>query len=470
MAVRAMAIVGFVYLCAAAAFCVAAELTTEAERTYQQLRAAKVARTQLLGERWNNLIRSQEWKSLDGKFVTTAKYVEHDPDLAWVKLRVIKGTGADRVVKDVTVPVAKLSKTCQSRVRQISVLTDKVAEAAVEAEAAKKADDEGREGEMPAADAADEMRGDGELGMGEMEAQGPPGRDGRRPPRGRGRPPINGPPPIDAASPEEPLPADTRPADAPPTDAVGSTTVERAPLPPRIPSLPSSDASASPATATDSTAAAAPAEGDGPPVVQAAATSTPAAAVPAEGDRPPTPRGVAADQPASQGEVPPAIMPDNAPWRTDYEAFRNHFTASAAASRDEPKSEWGEFDFLRQAKDLSWDLQELVDTNPASYKRLAELFQSMGEFSWEATLTDAEIGDDSSWTNRLDLPQLPGPIYLDLVLDNERGAGNWQALKAGDRVRFNGRFAAFEGEEILIVAIRFPENAVIESGASGEGR
>ena len=50
-----------------------------------------------------------------------------------------QGTGDKRVVKDVTIPLEKLSKVCQARVRQISVLSEKVAEAAAaEKEKAKE--------------------------------------------------------------------------------------------------------------------------------------------------------------------------------------------------------------------------------------------------------------------------------------------------------------------------------------------
>jgi hypothetical protein len=139
MATRILLVAAIVAACAHS-LAVAQEVATDAERTYGELRSAKDARTRLLGERWSNLIRLQEWNDATGKFATTAKYVEHDPELQWVKLRMIKGTGANRVVKDVTIPVAKLSKTCQSRVRQISVLREKVATAAIEAAKAKEAD------------------------------------------------------------------------------------------------------------------------------------------------------------------------------------------------------------------------------------------------------------------------------------------------------------------------------------------
>ena len=94
-----------------------------------------------MAERWYNAVRQQEWSDASGKFKTTAKYVEHDPNFAWVKLRVIRGTGKERVVKDVQIPLDKLSKACQARVRTISVLAEKIAEAK-EDEAKKESEEE----------------------------------------------------------------------------------------------------------------------------------------------------------------------------------------------------------------------------------------------------------------------------------------------------------------------------------------
>jgi hypothetical protein len=118
----------------------AQELSTDAERSYRELRKSHDAKTQLLGERWYNAVRLQEWTNKSGQFKTTAKYVEHDPDLAWVKLRIIQGSGDTRLVKDVMIPLVELDKVCQARVRQIGVLAEKVAAAA----AAEK-DDESTE-------------------------------------------------------------------------------------------------------------------------------------------------------------------------------------------------------------------------------------------------------------------------------------------------------------------------------------
>lgn len=133
--------VAALWLAVCAGVVCAAELTTDAERTYRDLQKAKDPQSRLLAERWYNLIRRQEWDDATGRHKTIAKYVDHDPNLEWVKLRIIRGTGADRVVNDITIPLAKLSKTCQSRVRQIARLEQRVAAAAVEAVKASSAED-----------------------------------------------------------------------------------------------------------------------------------------------------------------------------------------------------------------------------------------------------------------------------------------------------------------------------------------
>jgi hypothetical protein len=128
----------------------AQELTTDAERTWRELRNSSDVKTKFMAERWYGAIKLQEWSDASGKFKTTAKYLAHDPNLAWVKLRVIQGTGDKRVVKDVTIPLEKLSKVCQARVRKIGVLSEKVADA-IEAEKDNEkqdADGEGRAGEL----------------------------------------------------------------------------------------------------------------------------------------------------------------------------------------------------------------------------------------------------------------------------------------------------------------------------------
>lgn len=96
----------------------------KAEKTYFDLRRSKDRTTQLLAERYFNLVKLQEWSDLTGKFKTTAKYVEHDPNLTWVKLEIVRGR--ERTTRQI--PVDKLSKTCQSRVKQIDIIQKKLDE------------------------------------------------------------------------------------------------------------------------------------------------------------------------------------------------------------------------------------------------------------------------------------------------------------------------------------------------------
>lgn len=209
--------IGSLAVCLSLATCAAGvELATDAEQSHRAIRSSSDAATQLLAERWYALVRLQEWTDATGRFKTRAKYVAHDPDLAWVKLRVVKGVGKDRVVKDIQVPVEKLNSLCKSRVRQIAALTEKVA-AAVAAEQAAEADDE----EPGATDAPGEFTAP--AGGREIAAEGarrefpPRGRDPRNPRAGpderemrerpqpiRGRP---GGPPVAARSRRPPLPA-----------------------------------------------------------------------------------------------------------------------------------------------------------------------------------------------------------------------------------------------------------------------
>jgi hypothetical protein len=152
----------------------AQQMTTDADRSWRELRNSQDVKRKLLADRWRNVTRQQDWGDATGKFKTSAKYVEHDPQLAWVKLRVIQGTGSKRVVKDVQIPLEKLSKTCQSRVRQIATLSEKIAAAIEEEKKAAEDDEAGAEGggrEMM--DESRGARGEMEDGRGEMDVVEP---------------------------------------------------------------------------------------------------------------------------------------------------------------------------------------------------------------------------------------------------------------------------------------------------------
>jgi hypothetical protein len=149
-------------------------LLTDAERLYQQTRKSSDRSTKLLGQRWYGLVQRQEWTDATGKFTTTARYLAHDPDLRWVKLRAERTTNGHRETKEVTVPYERLSKMCQSRVRQINVLEPKVREAAAAAieEAQTRAEERerDRQGDRPASDGREE----GDARSDEPAAEPPP--------------------------------------------------------------------------------------------------------------------------------------------------------------------------------------------------------------------------------------------------------------------------------------------------------
>jgi hypothetical protein len=177
----------------------AQELATDAERSYRDLRKSHDTKSRLLAERWYGAVKLQEWTDATGRFKTTAKYLEHDPDLAWVKLRVIEGSGDQRVVKEVIIPLEKLSKICQARVRRIGGLSEKVAAAIAEATDLESEKDEGHAGEMPVDRTnADEQRDGGRAaGRAGMDAEAALAEGGRT---RRSRP-------VPTAANREPLPA-----------------------------------------------------------------------------------------------------------------------------------------------------------------------------------------------------------------------------------------------------------------------
>jgi hypothetical protein len=99
---------------------------SEEDSPYSELLRSEDRTSRMTAERYLTLVKLQEWNDSTGKSRVVAKYVEHDPNMAWVKILAVRGRGEDRVSKEITVPLARLSKTCQSRVRQIDTLQKKL--------------------------------------------------------------------------------------------------------------------------------------------------------------------------------------------------------------------------------------------------------------------------------------------------------------------------------------------------------
>ncbi len=103
------------------------------DKFYFDLLKSDNSTTRATAERYIGLVKVQEWSDLTGKFKAIAHYVKHDPSLSTVTIAIMKGQGADRTADEKTVPVDKLSKTCQVRVKQIDLLQKKLQEMAAKA-------------------------------------------------------------------------------------------------------------------------------------------------------------------------------------------------------------------------------------------------------------------------------------------------------------------------------------------------
>lgn len=384
---------------------------TDVERSYLAARNSKDPKTQLLADRWYKLVQLREWSDASGKFQVNAKYLEQDEQRGTVKLRVVKGTGKEQVVSDKTIAVDKLSKECQSRVKQIAFLTEKVDEAGkAEAEKATKPKD-----------GSDAMMGPPEP---------PPGKASRPP-----REPHSRPSPKDrkaGANGDETT--KTGPAgDSPAPQATAAAD------PAALPSLgmpPIPGVNAPPAETRDAAAA--------------TTAATPAPTVK-------HPRG----DPRS---VQPANLVDQAPWRTSFDAFR----ANLAPTRTENgwQLNWGELTALKQAHDQA--TAGATDARGRDLTAATPSLDSLGQFTWEAGLSQ-QPDEQTDWSKALGLA-LPEPFKLICQLDNERGPGEWRRFFPGDHVKFIGRFVGFEGEGGIQIAIRFPDDVLATPPVRSETR
>jgi hypothetical protein len=381
------------------------ELTTDAERDWKAIRNSEDVRTKVMAERWYNAVRQQDWSDTSGKFKVSAKYVAHDPKLAWVKLRVFRGTGKERQVKDVQIPLDKLSKTCQARVRTISVLAEKIATAKEdEAEKAAEAESPGDPNDRsqydePEADKPRIDSGPMESGLAEMDpSEVMEGREGRRS-RGRER----------AA------------------DRVAVPTNAGSPLPAALPPLPT--------TAT-------------------AAASTPAAEQPA----PPESAEAVAVDPAY---IPPLdaatpYFPDSDPWRMDYEEFRTAFEKDPDTGTIATPKRWAgvlNLQLFTPPEYLAADPASIDTTTVVEVPRLAEI----GDFQWQGSIVQPPAAE-ANWAEVLGLAPLPAPLKLELRLQGGGRDGAWQQLNSREPVRFVGRFIGYRGPYTWVAEIRLLPN------------
>jgi hypothetical protein len=365
------------------------EEATDAELTYFDLRRSKDHATKQFADRYFSLVKPQEWTSLNGKSKINAKYVAHDPNLAWVKLATIRGTGATRTTREVTVEVAKLNKTCQSRVKQISVLQAKLDELVVEEKKREEeSENESRGGYGDAGGRGEEMageRGGRNDEYGESEAAVPTSTESERDSYGAAS---------EAAVPDG--------SDDP--DPLGFSDL-------------ASELAAAPAVENPGLSA------GGPPATPSAAGSGPAGA-----DR-------------DSGSI------DQTQWRTNYAAFRANVTTSQGAG-GALIVDWGELADLRQMNETAETT--LRDRSDPYRSGISEIADRIGEVQWAGAF--AGLGElvEGKQEVKFNLPPISPPLKLRFFV-YESEASSWSALRPGEQVRFAGRFDIRQPLEIELI-------------------
>ena len=106
----------------------AAENAAEDSNPYAALRKSKNQVIKDYADRYDDLTSLNEWTDKSGKHKVKARYLEHDPDLKWVKLETVTGSGDKRVTKEIQLTLDKLNKPSRSRVKQIAALQRKLDE------------------------------------------------------------------------------------------------------------------------------------------------------------------------------------------------------------------------------------------------------------------------------------------------------------------------------------------------------
>jgi hypothetical protein len=317
-----------------------------------------------------------------------AKYLAHDPDLKWVKLATIKGSGPNRVVKEVTVQVAQLNKSSQSRVKQIATLQTKLDELAAEAKDDPEAGeaDYGRASRENGAPMADE-RGN-EPGSRYGEASSDAAADSEYDTASTATETIEPAPAIDPNDPD-PLGFAELPSAAPP----GADLQAGNPY--------------------------APSGGADPPLSARAGRYRDA-----------------------------ATAVDRTQWASNYDAFHANFTPMGQDRGGRPAIDWGEMQALRAANELASTAPDPQD--PQSRQQVTEAAAQLGEINWQVPFVGITENPTGERELQFQLPPLPEPLRIRFILESDESAEGWTGLQSGERVRFVGRFDILQPGEITV--------------------
>jgi hypothetical protein len=378
---------------------------TEAEQLYQRLRKTRAHKMELYAKRWLSLIELQDWTDATGKYRVKAKYLSHDENLESVTLRAVKGKGKDRVEREITVPVAKLSPQAQSRVQRIARFQPKLLkelEAAEQAAIEKEDSDEFRPGLNP------EFREEGR--------PDPPPVPGRRP-SDRGNPAARPPAARVPPRPGQPTEGPREPGVVQGVENPygGTQWIGRDQL------------------VTDSRF-----RNNQPP----------------EFNTPGGP-GQRTGQPPPPGE--PNLV-DGSPWRTSYPELLRRIKVLEGDGQS-PRIDLTELGLFGQQIERNWTLmQSLANQDVGTMlARSSEVLPEgvVGEVIWEAFLVEPPKYPGSVVS--LDLPSPPEPVQFQFFADDKLETGNWKQFKPGDRVRFIARLGPMATKPTINFHIRLPD-------------
>jgi hypothetical protein len=311
-----------------------------------------------------------------------------------VKLETIRGSGENRVTKEVTVPLDKLSKSCQSRVRQIAKLQPKIDELLA---------------------AAPESPADGMADAGGEYAVGRPrGMRGERGGYGYGGYGGYGSQGGEAAA-EEPAAGDvgatTRPYSAAETQ-IDTGANDPDPLGfGELANEPPLDTSAG--------------YGAVPPGVEGVST------------------GYSVGRPG--GDAAAADAADPSQWAASYDAFLANFNPGLSAGGGSAL-DWGNLVDLRAMNDAAAEHARDRSADPER-TQIREIADLMGEVRWQGSFAGIEPRAAGGPEVRFNLPPLPAPLKIRFIAD-ESEAATFSQMRRGQPVQFTGRFDISTPNEI----------------------
>ncbi len=386
------------------------------DKFYFELSKSKDNSTHITAERYIALVKVQEWSDLTGKYKPIAHYVRHAPDLSTVTIAIMKGSGADRSSDEKTVPVDKLSKTCQARVKQIDLLQKKLKEMA------SKAGPNGTPG-MPMTD---------DHGA-DPSAKGPEAGSGAAP------------------GPAAPDPSASEP------DPLGFSEVQLAP-----PAGPGSIPSGAP-PGTNGPATPGPGPGQIPASPPPGANGS---AAPLNGG---TGKSWQQDFEAFRQEFKVyAIGPGAPPAPADRKLVRA-WEGTPGKHTAEWDVDFGELDDLREMSDAMAIMNEASRetlSRPENQKKLAAAKAAaaqIGEVTWEATFRRF---NGPSQPIELTYGELPKPMQMMTVMDPHGSTPEqWSSFARGDRLRFKGRLS-MSNIDLIKLEAREPIKVASSDGQS----